>query len=96
MAFKKIPQQVFSTSLLNSLRLFLFIFVYKINLLKPRKMPKRTSINDVKAIDDLNNLQEIVKDKRNDKRADAKKKRRNRHYVKLLIKQQISREEAEE
>jgi hypothetical protein len=59
-------------------------------------MPKRTSTNDVNAIDDLNNLQEIVKDKRNDKRADAKKERRNRHYVKLLIKQQIRGEETED
>ena len=52
-------------------------------------MPKRTSVNDVKEIDDLNNLDQIVKDKRNEKRADAKKSRRNRHYVKLLIKQQL-------
>lgn len=52
-------------------------------------MPKRTSVNDVKAIEDLNNLDHIVKDKRNNKRADAKKGRRNRQYVKLLIKQQL-------
>ncbi|WP_226390411.1 hypothetical protein [Penaeicola halotolerans] len=52
-------------------------------------MPKRTSVNDVKQLEDLDNLHEIVKDKRNDKRASAKKERRNRHYVKLLIKQQI-------
>lgn len=52
-------------------------------------MPKRTSINDVKSIDHLNDLDHIVKDKRNDKRAGAKKERRNRHYIKLLIKQQL-------
>lgn len=52
-------------------------------------MPKRTSVNDVKKIDDLNDLSQIVVDKRNEKRVDAKKERRNRHYVKLLIKQQI-------
>ena len=52
-------------------------------------MPKRTSVNDVKQLEDLDNLHEIVKDKRNDKRASAKKERRNRHYVKLLIKQQV-------
>jgi hypothetical protein len=52
-------------------------------------MPKRTSINDVKEIEDLNDLEQIVKDKRNDKRSDAKKERRNRHYVKVLIKQQL-------
>ncbi len=52
-------------------------------------MPKRTSINDVQKIDDLNDLERIVIDKRNDKRADAKKNRRNRHYVKVLIKSQL-------
>lgn len=57
--------------------------------LKFQTMPKRTSINDVKEIEDLNDLERIVKDKRNDQRSDAKKERRNRHYVKLLIKQQL-------
>ncbi|GHB39718.1 hypothetical protein [Mongoliitalea lutea] len=52
-------------------------------------MPKRTSINDIQEMEDLNDLDNIVKDKRNHKRADAKKERRNRHYVKLLIKQQL-------
>lgn len=52
-------------------------------------MPKRTSMNDVKKMEELNNLERIVIDKRNDKRAGAKKERRNRHYIKVLIKQQI-------
>lgn len=52
-------------------------------------MPKKTSINDVETLEDLNDLERIVIDKRNDKRADAKKSRRNRHYVKVLIKSQI-------
>lgn len=52
-------------------------------------MPKRTSVNDVKVLEDLNNLERIVKDKRNDKRADAKRSRRDRHYVKVLIKHQL-------
>lgn len=52
-------------------------------------MPRRTSINDVKEITDLNDLSRIVQDKRNHKRADAKKERRNRHYVKVLIKEQL-------
>ncbi|TVP49972.1 MAG: hypothetical protein EA341_08370 [Mongoliibacter sp.] len=52
-------------------------------------MAKRTSVNDIENIEDLNDLERIVKDKRNHKRADAKKERRNRHYVKLLIRQQI-------
>ena len=38
--------------------------------------PKRNSPNDIKEIDDLNRLGEIVVDKRNGKRADAKKSRR--------------------
>ena len=59
-------------------------------------MPKRTSVNDVKEIEDLNDLERIVKDKRNDKRADAKKERRNRHYVKVLIKQQLKEDDFEE
>jgi len=52
-------------------------------------MPKRTSINDVKEMEHLNDLDRIVKDKRNEKRVDAKKERRNRHYVKILIKEQL-------
>jgi len=52
-------------------------------------MPKRTAPNLIKNLDDLNNLDKIVVDKRNDKRASSKKERRNRHYNKLLIKQQI-------
>ena len=59
-------------------------------------MSRRTSINDVKVMDDLNDLERIVKDKRNDKRADAKKERRNRHYVKLLIKQQLKKGDIED
>jgi hypothetical protein len=56
-------------------------------------MPKRTSVNDVKEIEDLNDLERIVNDKRNGKRSDAKKERRNRHYVKVLIKQQLKGED---
>ncbi len=53
-------------------------------------MPKRTSPNQIQTITDLNNLDKIVVDKRNQKRADAKKERRNRHYTKLLINQQVN------
>lgn len=52
-------------------------------------MAKRTSINDIKETEDLNLLNLIVKDKRNAKRANEKKERRNRHYVKLLIKHEV-------
>jgi hypothetical protein len=53
-------------------------------------MPKRTSPNQIQSITDLNNLDKIVVDKRNQKRADAKKSRRNQHYTKLLINQQVN------
>ena len=53
-------------------------------------MPKRTSPNQIQSITDLNNLDKIVVDKRNEKRADAKKGRRNRHYTKLLVNQQVN------
>ena len=49
-------------------------------------MPKRNSLNDIKEIDDLNRLAEIVHDKRNAKRAVDKKTRRDRHYEKQFIK----------
>ena len=49
-------------------------------------MPKRNSPNDFKEIDDLNRLDEIVVDKRDSKRANARRGRRNRHYDKQFIK----------
>lgn len=52
-------------------------------------MPKRTSVNDIKEIEQLNELDRIVVDKRNQQRANSKKERRNRHYVKVLIKHQL-------
>lgn len=52
-------------------------------------MPRRTSVNDIEEIDDLNDLDSIVIDKRNHKRMDSKRNRRNRHYTKLLIKHQV-------
>jgi len=59
-------------------------------------MPKRTSINDVRELSDLNDLNLIVKDKRVDKRANAKRERRNRHYVKVLIKSQVQQNDPED
>ncbi len=52
-------------------------------------MPKRTSPKQIEAMDDLNRLDKIVVDKRRGKRSEAKKERRNRHYTKLLINQQV-------
>ena len=43
-------------------------------------MPKRNSPNDIKNLDDLNDLQNIVVDKRNLKRKTEKRNRRDRHY----------------
>lgn len=52
-------------------------------------MPRRNSPKDIKELDDLNRLQDIVHDKRNVKRADEKKSRRDRHYEKQFIKNTI-------
>lgn len=52
-------------------------------------MPKRNSPKDLKEIDDLNRLDDIVHDKRIAKRAVDKKTRRDRHYEKQFIKNTI-------
>ena len=49
-------------------------------------MARRNSPNDIQQLADLNQLSEIVVDKRLGKRAEAKKSRRNRHYEKQFIK----------
>ena len=51
---------------------------------------KRNSPNEIKQVDDLNRLSDIVNDKRTSKRADAKKNRRNRHYQKQFIRNALS------
>lgn len=53
-------------------------------------MPKRNSPNDIKELDDLNHLHNLVFDKRNSKRATEKKTRRDRHYQKQFIKNTIT------
>lgn len=52
-------------------------------------MPKRTSPKQIQEPEDLNHLDDLVVDKRKGKRAHAKKERRDRHYKKLLIRQQL-------
>lgn len=52
-------------------------------------MTKRNSPNDIKDLDDLTQIDEIVVDKRNAKRSGAKKGRRDRHYKNQLIKNSI-------
>ena len=49
-------------------------------------MTHRNSPSDIKHIDDLTHIDEIVVDKRNAKRSAAKKGRRDRHYKNQLIK----------
>ena len=49
-------------------------------------MPKRNSPNDIQHLEDLNDLQNIVVDKRNVKRKTEKRNRRDRPYNKLFIK----------
>ena len=48
-------------------------------------MPRRNSPNDFQHLDDLNRLGDLVVDKRNGQRAEAKKNRRNRHYERQFI-----------
>ena len=62
-------------------------------------MPKRNSPNDIKNLDDLNDLQNIVVDKRNLKRKTEKRNRRDRHYnilfIKIAIKNHLENAEEE-
>ncbi|MEM1121881.1 MAG: hypothetical protein AAGJ18_15625 [Bacteroidota bacterium] len=50
-------------------------------------MPKRTNLNDHRKIESTDDLERSVQDKRYGKRSKSKKNRRNRHYVKNMIKQ---------
>ncbi len=54
----------------------------RVQLKSVESIPKRNSPNDIKNIEDLNRLNEIVVDKHNAKRAHAKKNRLNRYYQK--------------
>jgi len=49
-------------------------------------MPKRTQIEDYDRVEQSDDLERVVKDKRSNKRASKEKgKRRNRHYTKTLL-----------
>lgn len=52
-------------------------------------MAIRNSPSDIKDVDDLMRIDEIVVDKRNAKRSAAKKGRRDRHYKNQLIKNSL-------
>ena len=53
-------------------------------------MTRRNSPRDIQALDDLSSLEQIVTDKRQQKRAAAKKSRRNRHYEKQFIRNALT------
>ncbi len=55
-----------------------------------KDMSLRSSPNQLKTSDDLQQLQELVVDKRYGKRAKAKKNRRNRHYEKQFMRNAVS------
>ncbi len=48
-------------------------------------MPRRSSPSDIATLDDLSGLADLVVDKRQDKRANAKRSRRNRHYERQFL-----------
>lgn len=48
-------------------------------------MPRRNSPSDIATLDDLSGLADLVVDKRQDKRANAKRSRRNRHYERQFL-----------
>jgi hypothetical protein len=59
-------------------------------------MPKRTYTSDIKTWDDAQDLQHIVRDKREAKRAtDEKARRRNRRYEKRLLNAQLKNSESD-
>jgi hypothetical protein len=53
-------------------------------------MTRRNSPRDIQSLDDLNTLDRIVVDKRQQQRASAKKNRRNRHYEKQFIRNALT------
>jgi hypothetical protein len=54
-------------------------------------MPRRNSPNQIKDLEDLSQLSNIVCDKRRGQRSITKKSRRNRHYEKQFIRNTVTR-----
>jgi ribosomal protein L15E len=54
-------------------------------------MPIRNSPSQIRNLDDLSQLSNIVSDKRRGQRSLAKKSRRNRHYEKQFIRNTVMR-----
>lgn len=52
-------------------------------------MPLRNSPSQIRNLDDLSQLSDIVSDKRRGQRSLAKKSRRNRHYEKQFIRNTV-------
>lgn len=48
-------------------------------------MPKRTQVNQTQQIQKASDFEEWVVDKRFEKRAKTRKNRRNRHYIKTML-----------
>jgi hypothetical protein len=57
-------------------------------------MPRRTNPIEFQTWHSAAELTSGVVDKRNHKRADAKRNRRNRHYVKLVIRERLGQTDA--
>lgn len=53
-------------------------------------MPRRTSPQQIQDLSDLNQLSDLVQDKRWGQRSSAKKQRRNRHCEKQLIRNALT------
>lgn len=53
-------------------------------------MPLRSSPRNIQKLEDLNQLAQLVVDKRTGQRASAKKARRNRHYEKQFIRNALA------
>lgn len=71
------------------------MFVSSVILLSPNKkslvMPIRNSPSQIRDLDELSQLSNIVSDKRRGQRSLAKKSRRNRHYEKQFIRNTVMR-----
>ena len=53
-------------------------------------MPRRNSPRSIQSLEDLNQLDQLVVDKRLGQRSSAKKGRRNRHYEKQFIRNALA------
>jgi hypothetical protein len=54
-------------------------------------MPRRSSPEAIRNVDDLSALQAVIVDKRAGKRAHAKRSRRNRHYERQFLRHSVTR-----